>query len=132
MPYVFSTLTANTEYTVYANKVDEKASAGSIATPIKSVLVKGGANVNTRLIGAQPGHRTEISDEDALFLMDHPLFKTHQENGFVKIEDSKLKVEKAVKDMQARDASAPLDTTKGDFEAGGRAAGVAPTENFIQ
>lgn len=113
MPYVYSTLTSDNRYTFYAK--------GGADMPIEehSVTVKGGTGVmNDRLV-TPLGVATEISDHEASLLKEHPVFKLHAENGFVKIDNAKQAPEKAAADMQIADGSAPL--SESHFKkAGGR------------
>lgn len=129
MPFIYSTLSADTEYTDY---VPADSGAREVARVIR---IKGGAHV------AQPinllvdknltpiGHRTQVTDGELDHLKANETFKTHLKNGFIKIaETSKAeKVEKAVKDMTAQDASAPL--TEADYDPKNKKArgtGTAP------
>jgi hypothetical protein len=47
------------------------------------VLVRGSDKLAVR----RDGIRTEVSDDDAAFLVNHGLFLEHQERGFVEIEN---------------------------------------------
>lgn len=127
MPYVLSTLSNDQSYTLW-NKPDlSGARVGRSVSKLAQVLVKGGANVANRLTTPE-GVVTEITDEQAELLAENSVFKTHLKNGFVRIITSEpVDANKAVKeDLKDRDTSAPLNPNKGDFENGGRAAGVAP------
>lgn len=100
--FVISTLTADTRYTNW------KHSSG-INMPDGDVLVRGGAGISLRdgsRVVTPLGVQTEVSDEDATFLAEHPHFKAHKKAGFVQICDSSQVPDKAAKDM-ATDASAP-------------------------
>lgn len=119
MPYIASTLSAPTTYTVYGdNKHGPKA-------VLKQVHIKGGANVanqkNVMTMGllTPQGLVTQVSDEELNLLKNHKLFQLHLKNGHVKIMDTNQKPEKAVKDMKDKDSSAPF--TPADYKEGGRA-----------
>jgi hypothetical protein len=66
---VISTLEAATRYTA------EPSTSGVL----RSVLVPG------RVLRTGAATLTEISDDDAKFLADHPLFQFHAKGGFVSI-----------------------------------------------
>lgn len=103
--YVYSTLTAGQEYTGWAK------GANDIPRAQKSVKINGGANLASRHLSSTlvtcAGAITEISAEDEAFLREHPIFKLHQANGFVRIDKKEMTAEKAASEMQKRDASAP-------------------------
>jgi hypothetical protein len=111
MPKIISTLTDSVEYTQYHNGED-----GGVPTPIKSVLVKGGANLAQKklvILGegetSVPGVETEVTDEELAFLQDHPLFQTHAKNGFVQaVKSSNAKAADVAKDMARDKASAQI------------------------
>lgn len=109
MKYVYSTLSNDQKYCEWDTSSD------ALNRITYSVTIKGGANVAQpqllQMVG-QPNNtpsvvRTDIKDEDAEFLMKNNQFIMHLKNGFVKIENSKLKDEKALKGMTPRDKSAP-------------------------
>jgi len=134
MPTIISTLSTDVSYTNYRAK-SEKEGGANIA--LDSVLIKGGANVAQKhLIEAEdgnfyPGFATYVSEDELAVLEGNETFKTHRENGFIKIvKAEKVSVEKiareVAKDMEAADQSAPL--TEDDYKEGGRQAGAeAPT-----
>lgn len=125
MPHIVSTLSANTTYANYhAPKVGEHKVAG-IAHVIKEVMVNGGANVAGKLHTPE-GVLTTVTEEELEHLEAHPLFKTHKENGFIKVLKSAKDPEKVAQDMTDRDESAPLNEEKGDFKKGGRVGGKNP------
>lgn len=100
--YVYSTLSCDV---TYQNHV---SGANDMPVVVAEVRVMGGAGVaNDRLITPQ-GVATSITEQDAEALRNNPVFRLHEENGFVRIEAKKIDIEKVVADMTARDESAPL------------------------
>jgi len=131
MPYVASTLSCDQFYTEWNRPVSSGAKIARPATPFKQVFISGRANVQNK-ISTPEGVITKISDEDAEFLKQNPAFQGHEKNGHVKIIRSAVDPVKVARDMKDRDDSAPLNANKGDFEKGGRAAGVAPKNSKIE
>lgn len=132
MPRIVSTLSASNEYVSYEKFSGEKM--GRTSVPIKSVLIKGGANVAGAL-RTLDGVVTHVSDDELAHLQTVPLFKTHLDNGFLTIlasdrEIDSTKVTKITKGMAARDDGSQLEVEKGDFKKGGRGnpdgKGLAP------
>jgi len=72
------------------------------------VRIEGGANLADKNVITPRGVMTAISDDDAELLKDHPVYKMHNANGFVTIEDRKFDIERVVSDLTSKDASAPL------------------------
>lgn len=100
--YVVSTLTATQVYAGW------DSGPNNLPKIKRQVTVKGGANLPDKHLITPQGVYTEITDEEEAFLRNHPVFKVHEKNGFVKIESRKGEVEKSVSDMVGRDQSAPL------------------------
>lgn len=110
MPYVYSTLTASQNYTGYKPHVEGQ----SHNVPEKHVLIKGGSNVAGRHLHTPIGIATKVTDDELKFLEQHPIFKLHQENGFIKVSTANEDTEKVAGDMETRDKAAPL--VPQDFE----------------
>ena len=127
MPHIYSTMSAAVEYTLYNNDAPAEAKIARAATPRKSILIEGGANV---LIGQDTpvGVATQVTSEELALLKSNQVFERQLARGhLIIVEQTKApEVKKVAKDMTARDASAPLSEAAGDFKEGGRAAGVAP------
>lgn len=106
MAYVTSTMSAGINYAIY------KKTAGGLSIVVKEITVNGGNGVINKNFITPEGVVTYLSDEDLELLENHPLFKTHKENGFVKVHKSeKVKID----DLQTKDLSAqktPDDFTK--------------------
>ena len=104
MPYVTSTMSASVNYAIYGK------TAGGLPVVEKEITIAGGANVmNKKLLATPNGVVTKVTDEELELLEQHPLFKIHKQNGFVRV--SKTNPQEDVmtvdtKDMQAKDASA--------------------------
>lgn len=117
--YVYSTLSQNVKYVNWTNP-----STVAVPLQLRSVMIRGGANVMQKNLITPKGVVTEINDEDHAVLMGvkgdgsdgNRVFQKHKKAGFVTVEKKKSKVEKVVKDMSQKDESAQL--TKGDFKEG--------------
>lgn len=103
MPYVYSTLTSDNRYTIYAN------GGGDLKVARHDILIKGGTGIADKNLITPIGVATQISDEDAALLKEHPVFKLHEANGFVVIDDKKHEAEKVASNgMEIADGSAPV------------------------
>jgi hypothetical protein len=129
MKHVFSTLSADTLYTDWDTQP-------GVSTVQRQVLVRGGAGVAQRGNGPKiytpAGVRTEVSDEDAAFLVSHGMFKFHQERGHVKIEDVPRDADKVAQKMDADTGAAPktpADVKKAAEEAA-KKSGLKPEETL--
>lgn len=116
MPYLYSTLSAPTEYTGW------KEGGADMPTAAWSVVVNAGAGVATKHLITPVGVMTEVTAEELKLLQENDVFKRHLKNGYIKIDEKKHAVEAVVADMEARDNSAPL--VEADF-----AEGEAPKTN---
>lgn len=115
MPNVFSKLANSQKYTGYQDPV--QGTEGQVNTPDRHVHIKGGANLADKFLQTPLGVMTTITDDEATFLRTHNIFKIHERNGFVTIENSagKEDVDAVVADMGDKaDDSAPL--TPSDYE----------------
>lgn len=121
--YIYSTLTASVRYAAGA------PGEGGMIVPADDggILIEGGANVaDKRLITPAGAVVTKIDADQLERLRSDPVFKLHEENGFLKVSAHKEDGEKvAGDDMVSRDASAPL--TPGDFKEGEAPKTSAPT-----
>lgn len=120
--YVLSTATCTQHFPEYA----PNAGQSGINTAIRTVTVKGGANSASSVSGfgdlshtteGQPlwtprGVVTEVTDEEAAFLLSCPQFIVGQKAGFYQIMEKGAHnhdtVKKLAKNMTSRDRSAPL------------------------
>lgn len=121
MPFVISTLSQSVDYSFYNRRIDGK-SVVNVEDVEKRISIKGGQGVIDRrtLITPENGVVTEITAEQAERLKDHPVFKIHAANGFVRIVNSKPNEDKPVKDLETGDDSAQL--TVDDFAPEAEAA----------
>jgi len=99
MPNITSTMTNSVEYPLY------KTTPGGESVAVKSVIIAGGANVASKHFQTFEGVVTEVTDEEVDMLLSNDTFKTHLENGFVKIHKTK---KMQVKDLEPEDKAAPL------------------------
>lgn len=100
--YVYSTLSADVNYTEYA------PGGGDIPVEVGHIMVRGGAGVaNDRLVTPR-GVVTEVTEEQAEKLRQNKVFQMHEKNGFVQISEISVDPEKAAADMEGRDGSAPV------------------------
>lgn len=103
MPSIFSTLTCDNNYTGY------KPGGADLPVIAWQILVKGGKGVIDRHFNTGNGAVTEIDNEQLALLKTNPVFNKHVENGFVTvIEDSHVKPDTVLADLEDRDASSPL------------------------
>lgn len=100
--YVFSTLTASNTYT------KTSTGAGDLPEVERAVTIKGGSNLPSKHMLTSIGYMTEVPDEDFEWLVEHPVFKLHEKNGFITVRDKPADAEKVATDMETRDQSAPL------------------------
>lgn len=104
MPYITSTMSASVSYAIYGK------TAGGLPIVQKEIVIEGGANVMSKKLMVTPnGVVTKVTDEELALLEAHPLFKTHQKNGFIRVSKSNPQEDIAkvdTKDMQNKDASA--------------------------
>lgn len=104
MPYITSTMSASVSYATY------KQTAGGLSVIDKEITIEGGANVMSKKLLATPnGVVTKVTDEELAILEEHPLFKLHKKNGFVRVSKSDPQEDAItvnVKDMEQKDASA--------------------------
>lgn len=119
MPYITSTATCGTDYTIY-----QKTDSG-VVKPIKTISIKGGANCVDKLYVTRNAVVTKVSDDDLEVLMQHPEFKRHMEAGFIKV--SKVVKEENNKGMQAEDKSAQLTPEK--YKKRGKKAPIVKLED---
>jgi hypothetical protein len=131
MPYVASTLSNDQNYTVWNTPPNEGSKIARPATAVKRIFIAGRANVANKLTTPE-GVITAVTEEEVVLLKTNPVFKIHEANGHVKIIARQADPAKVAKDMTARDDSAQLNAAKGDFEIGGRAAGVAPKNSKVE
>lgn len=109
MPYVYSTATNDAAY------VEWQKGGADLPVRARTITVKGGRGwTPTRGKSLFPGI-TEITPEEADFLMRNEDFIRHEKAGFVRIEAARADAEKVIADMEINDGSAPL--TEEDFKA---------------
>lgn len=100
--YVFSTLSANMDYTVW------KPGGADLPAIAGNVRIGGHANVADKHFDTPLGVSTGVSAADLELLEANPIFQLHKKNGFILVKDSDEDIETAVSDMEGRDESAPL------------------------
>lgn len=123
MYYVISTLSNDQNYCVYADRQDVKV-------VVKEILIKGGANVQNRrtLIASNQGVITPVTEADFADLEKNPVFKMHQEKGFITVrKTNESDARKASEKMDTKDKSAQL--TPKDYE-GRKGIKKAPTTDL--
>lgn len=104
MPYITSTMSASVNYAIYGK------TEGGLPVVKKEIVISGGANVmNKKLLVTPNGVVTKVTDDELAMLKEHPLFKLHEKNGYVRVsnenpQEDVMKVD--TKDMQGKDASA--------------------------
>lgn len=91
MNYIYSTLTADNEYSTEAGTV--------------VIFGRSGARMRGKL-DTPKGVATRVTDEQLKGLEEHPLFKRHQQGGFISIQKKELTETKADKLIEAEMTSA--------------------------
>jgi hypothetical protein len=81
-----------------------------------AVLIKGGHGVSNKHFVTPQGVMTKVSDDDMSILLKNDAFKRHCEKGFMHYEKKYINPEKAAKNMENKDGSAPY--TPADYETG--------------
>lgn len=110
MPYVLSKLSNSQVYTKYIK------GANGINQAVKSILIKGGADITDKNLITPQGVITEVSSEDLEVLKENKVFQQHLENRMVEYFGIKPNIEKKTEKM-SKDKSKQL--TKKDFEEQG-------------
>jgi hypothetical protein len=113
MPYISSTMSADVNYCVYG-----KTPTGSHEVR-RSITIFGKANVADKHFITKEGAVTKVSNDELALLKEHPVFKMHETNGFVKVCATESRAEN-VKELAKKDASAPK--TPDDYKAQGKKA----------
>lgn len=112
--YVYSTLSANMDYTIW------KQGGGDLPAVAGTVRIGGHANVADKHFDTPLGVSTGISSSDLELLKVNPTFLLHEQNGYIIVKQADDDIETVVADMEGRDQSAPL--VPQDFEAAGQEA----------
>ena len=116
--HIYSTLSASVAYTLWG-----KAGA-DLPKRVRSVTIHGGANVADKHFVTPEGVMTTVSEEELDLLKQNALFQKHLANGFLTIQESAVTVEKAVRELEAADGSAPA--TPQSFAEKGNGATPVP------
>ena len=96
-------------------------------TTKKRILVKGRSNVRDPHTFLMPdGVITALTDEDAEIVAADPLYKQYEQNGMMKLVNSKAEARSAKSDLAKKDGAAQL--TAADYEKRGLKSPVAVAE----
>lgn len=119
MQYVYSTATCPISYVKYKTapkneKIDIRGAGAGHNEVLKSVTIKGGHGVNTKILVTPKGVVTQVSDEDMDFLLENESFQKHVKAGYMSYDKKKIDPEKKARNMAEKDGSSPL--TEKDFE----------------
>lgn len=109
MPYAYSTLTSANSYV----QRDE------LQNIVMSVTIKGGANLSSASgdgLVTPRGVATKITDAEADFLKEHPLFIEHEKNGFVMIDSADKDADKVAQGNLSDEDKAKPKTKKEAME----------------
>lgn len=114
--HIVSTATSGRDYREMSKPKTGKDGRWTTAPYVlKSVSIKGGANLAGVGILTPKGVVTSISDEDYAWLKELPGFKRHKERGFLSVVEGKEPVANAVAgSMKAFDGSAPQNVDSGN------------------
>lgn len=107
--YVYSTLTADVQYTNFRAGPNNVPSAIPVAGKT-GVFIKGGRGVASRgrSLITPLGVSTEVTDEQLTYLEGCVSFRKHRANGFIVVMQRDVDPEKVAADMTEKDGSAPL------------------------
>lgn len=117
MIYVYSTMSADVNYHLFYTPESRGRQTIDAAKVMRTVTIRGGAGVANKRLETPLGVVTHITEDDLELLRKDETFITHEKNGYVKVQSSKVDVEAVVPDMEPRDESAPFtpeDGLKGD------------------
>ena len=103
MPYIYSTLTCDQEYSAHGEAVD-----GGVKPVLSSVIINGQANLTNRQLITPLGVATFVTDEQMKVLNSSSMFKRHLAAGYLTVDKSKTDANKVAKDMVKKDNSAPI------------------------
>lgn len=101
--YVYSTLSCDNLYNTYVPKSNDN----QFNEVIRSILIKGGANVCNKYFVTNKGVVTQVSDEDLALLEKNPCFLEHKKNGFIVVDSKKEDPNEVSLNMSEKDKSAP-------------------------
>lgn len=108
--YVFSTLSADNEYGVYAK------GGADIPSKTATVVIKGGANVADKRLVTPLGVATPVTPEQLEILRQDVTFQHHEKNGYITVSEHKADADTVAADMEGRSPDAPLVPL--DFQQG--------------
>lgn len=100
--YVFSTLSSDMRYQ------NHQPGGADLPVVIADVFVAGGAGVANDRLMTPRGVMTKVTEQEAEALRSNPIFKMHEQNGFVQISAAEGNPDKVAADMTGRDQSAPV------------------------
>lgn len=104
MSYVYSTMTNAHSYNVFAD-----TPKGGVPTILRSIVIKGGANLHTKDTIVTPmGVATKVSLEDLEILEKNVTFIEQKKLGYISISKAKKDADKVAETMTPKDKSAPM------------------------
>lgn len=101
--YIYSTASNDVNFVNW-----KKTSERSVTIPEGNIKIKGGANVPNSNLMTPKGVVTPVTQSQLDFLEKNKLFNSLIDQGFLKITKNKIKISKAVKDMEEKDKCANL------------------------
>ncbi len=108
MPFVYNTGSPH-QYGVWKKSITE----GTPNQPLKTVNIKGGANVINRIGITPTAVMTKVTDDELATCNADPAFARHIKNGFIVVTKTEQKSTKTVsKNMEKGDGSAQLTDAK--------------------
>ena len=118
--YICSTITTPVSFVEYSKHVANRTPA-----VVRRVMIQGGANLaDKKTLQTPRGVPTEVSQDDLGFLLKDPNFLKFMRAGYLTVISDDRDVDRAVRDMMAKDKSAPKTTADytGDVNTGKAAA----------
>lgn len=126
MPYIYSTLTCDNTFAIFAPKPDPKA----LSRIVRKITILGGHGMkNPKGLDTPQGVVTKVSDEDLAALENMVSFKQQVQAGFLVVDKKQTDPAKKVANMNPKDGSAPV--TPKDFEKSTEAGDDLPTYKKI-
>lgn len=101
--FVFSTATSALEFVQYSTPKDPRV----LPEVLRTVRVKGGANLADKHLLTPNGVMTQVTDDEADFLVQNAAFLDAMKRGFIRIERHAANMDSVVNDMVPKDRSAP-------------------------
>jgi hypothetical protein len=102
--YIYSTASSDIKINLFG-----EVGVGQVPRVVDFVVVNGKANIANQNLVTPKGVATNINEKQAKLLESNKMFQQMVKDGFMVIETKKLEADSVASDMEAKDASAPLE-----------------------